>query len=456
MKLNPLVLLGVAGALGLAAFLGTQQMLSAQKGGEEQKVSVLIATAEILTGDPLDESNTAFKPMPASVLPPQAVTSAEQFAGMAAGSRFLPGEIVVQGKIGSQFARASHAIPEGMHVVTISVDKTKTHAGLIAPGDRVDVLGIFQQEERVGSRSERYSVSTLVLGDLEIWSVGQDLRSRDLGGAEGRGRGERTDTGTIGLLVTQAQASKLTVAEENGKLHVVLRNPDDESDPSMVQFDSRDLVPSGNDQEARRREQNARRTGDPVAGADSRTAAGRAEVTADDFPAPSADDPAATLMNAVAGLWGGASPDAAAEPEVPEWTVTVFNGDRTEAVRVIDADTARANGASEEQIRARGEALRTGTAPGGAPTRSASASDGFGFPGPFTSTPLTSTPFTSTPGGSTPGPPATPFGMRPDTSAPAPALPAPALPAPSAPAPSTPDGDRDGDAADPFDFDVLR
>ena len=413
MKLNPLVLLAVAGALGLAAFLGTQQMLAARSDAGEEKVSVLIATAEILTGDPLDETNTAFRPLPADMLPPQVITSAEQFAGQAAGSRFLPGEIVLQGKIGAQFARASHQIPKGMKVVTISVDKTKTHAGLLAPGDRVDVIGTFHQEERTGNRSERYSVSTLVLGDLEIWSVGQDLRSRDLGGGD-RGRGERTDTGTVGLLVTQPQASKLTVAEEEGKLHVVLRNPDDESDPSQVAFDSRDLVRSGNDQEDRR-------------GNDQDAPA--AEVTAGDFPAVAPAGPAADLgearlaasvMSTVAGLWGGTPADAAAEPEVPEWTVTVFNGDRTEAVRVIDADTARANGASEARIRSRREALRVGKLDGA--VRSA-ATDGFGFTGPAAGPP-----------------PQTPFGFAPDDAA------RPRLPA---------GGPRDGGAG-PYDFPLDR
>ena len=70
MRFKTIVLLAVAGTCGLVAMLGVQQVLSSNANeGKTQAVGVLVATAEILPGQALDEKNVEFKQLPVEVIP---------------------------------------------------------------------------------------------------------------------------------------------------------------------------------------------------------------------------------------------------------------------------------------------------------------------------------------------------------------------------------------------------
>ena len=63
MKLKSVLLLAVAMSCGLVAMLGVQQVLSGDKqvNQDDNVTKVLVATAEIVPGHRLDESNVVFK-----------------------------------------------------------------------------------------------------------------------------------------------------------------------------------------------------------------------------------------------------------------------------------------------------------------------------------------------------------------------------------------------------------
>ncbi len=341
MKLNPLVLFGLAGALGLVAFLATQQHLSANT--EERKVAVLVARTEIRVGDPVSESNSVFKEIAVSGLPPRPITNPEQWEGKYAGSRFLPGEVIVQDKVSAKFGADSRKIPKGMLVQTINVDRARSHAGLLSPGDRVDVFGSFdisETDERTG-RLKKYQMIKRVIGDLEVWSVGATVVGTEQGGdREGQKDTARRTTSTIGMLVTPEQFGRLAGAESAGKLFLGLRHPDDESDSGEIAFTTETLYGDPADQQRRAEREVEDEAAETLAEID---AAGGVNGFLDDE---------------AAGAAFSSAPAPRRSTDVPTWTVTMHVGGDSRPSEVVDVAAARDAGFTEAQISEKRRLLR--------------------------------------------------------------------------------------------------
>ncbi|QDT15835.1 Flp pilus assembly protein CpaB [Alienimonas californiensis] len=329
MKLNPIVLFGLAGALGLAAFLATQHHLAAKT--EEAKVAVLVARTEIHVGDPVTEANSVLKEIFVSGLPPRPITKPEQWQGKFAGSRFTAGEVIVQDKVAAKFGSDSRKIPQGMLVQTINVDRAKSHAGLLTPGDRVDVFGSFdisESDDRTG-RLRKYQMIKRVIGDLEVWSVGSTVVGAEQGSdREGQKDTARRATSTIGLLTTPEQYAKLAGAEAAGALFLGLRHPDDESDPGEISFLSKELYEAPADQQRRAAEADEKAEADRQV---ARSEAGGLGAFLDQESVASA-------------------PVAAPPSDVPTWTVAMHIGGQSRLSEVVDVAAARAAGFTNAQI----------------------------------------------------------------------------------------------------------
>ncbi len=87
--------------------------------------------------------------IPEKFFPETAVTDLNLIKGKVAPLDLAPGQILVQ----NQFVERSVAttsfsttnIPSGQVAVTVSIDNVRGVAGLIVPGDKVDMMGFFQQ-----------------------------------------------------------------------------------------------------------------------------------------------------------------------------------------------------------------------------------------------------------------------------------------------------------------------
>lgn len=149
------------------------------------------------------------------------------YAGAVVRRNMVPGDIVRAEDIvkpkESGFLAA--VLGKGMRAVAIPVGPTEGGAGLIVPGDRVDVVltQIFADAPRPSQRS----VGETVMRDLRVIATDQsvvaDLK-RTLGVNEPVAR-------TVTLEATQPQAEALMVAMQLGKLQLTLRNADETSSP---------------------------------------------------------------------------------------------------------------------------------------------------------------------------------------------------------------------------------
>jgi Flp pilus assembly protein CpaB len=114
---------------------------------------------------------------------------------------------------------AGSLVKPGMRAYSIQATNAASNvAGLILPGDRVDV--ILSVDSSSGDRAEGGTSYTL-LQNAEILAVNQRLDAP----ADDR---PETKLATVTLLVTQQDASLLGLAQRSGSLSLSLRNPEDE------------------------------------------------------------------------------------------------------------------------------------------------------------------------------------------------------------------------------------
>jgi pilus assembly protein CpaB len=227
MRPKSLILLLLALGCGLVAAVGINRVLASrpveQAPDNGEMVPIFVALADIGLGDPLTAEVLKLEEWPKTKVPPGAMTKLEEVEGRRARTKFFGGEPIIEAKLfarGDQGSGATDLIPKGYRVVAVKVDDV-SGSGLILPGDRVDAL-VHLTEIGVAGESNRSSTKTF-LHNVKVFAV-NNVYSRE-------SNGDTAITAkTISLLVTPQQAELVTLANEMGKIRLVMRSADDETE----------------------------------------------------------------------------------------------------------------------------------------------------------------------------------------------------------------------------------
>ena len=207
---------------GLVASVGISQMLQRNQdpGPTGETAPVWVAKTEIKPADPLNMQNLALEQWPKEKIPPGALSKMDEITDMRARVTLYQGEPIIQKKLLSKDeVSLSYTVPKGFRLITVQGDPSNSHGGILQPGDRVDVL-IFVQKGNGGSQE---TGTKTILQDVKVFAVNDQVRS-DKDKAV-----ESITAKTVTLLVTPPQAEKLALANEIGKIRLVMRSPDDRS-----------------------------------------------------------------------------------------------------------------------------------------------------------------------------------------------------------------------------------
>jgi pilus assembly protein CpaB len=128
----------------------------------------------------------------------------------------LPADVLRPGDRGFLAA----VLRAGMRASTVGVDAVSGTAGLIWPGDHVDVLLTQVSDDQTRPAAHRASAET-VLGDVRVIAIDQQLMQ----GATGNGTDQGT-THTVTLEVTEGQAKRVALAARLGHLSLIVRAAD--------------------------------------------------------------------------------------------------------------------------------------------------------------------------------------------------------------------------------------
>jgi len=213
-----------AALLGLVTSLLTYNFLKRQEPAAKT-VPVVVTTQEIRPLTKIEDSMVTIARIPADRVPTGVYLHKEDVVGkftidgLAAGAT-IPLDGAREWKR-IKLSEWMRKYGKKMRAVAVSVDPVIGVAGLLQPGDRVDVLATFDTGERSEARTVLQNVLLMALGHrLEKEESGRDGLTTSVNENE-------KDTAT--LLVTPDEAQRLVLAENKGKLRLVLRPADDEA-----------------------------------------------------------------------------------------------------------------------------------------------------------------------------------------------------------------------------------
>jgi pilus assembly protein CpaB len=152
-------------------------------------------------------------PLPQGViLKPQDAVGRGVVSALFAGEPILNNRLAPPGSGGGLAA----TIPTGMRAVAVKVDQIIGVAGFVTPGMRVDVL-ISGNPPGVNQNQGQGTITKTLLQNLEVLSAGTDIQKD----AEGKPK----QVQVVNLLATPEEAEQLSLAGNETRIQLVLRNP---------------------------------------------------------------------------------------------------------------------------------------------------------------------------------------------------------------------------------------
>lgn len=177
---------------------------------------LMVAARNLEVGALIRESDLKLSAW-AGPLPAGALTRKEDITGRGVVAAVYQNEPILETRLAPRGAGGGLAamIPAGMRAVAVRVNEVVGVAGFVVPGMRVDVLISGNPPGAAGPRLG--SVTKTLLQNIQVLSAGQDFKKD----AEGK----PVQVQVVNLLVTPAQAEKLSLATNQATIQLVLRNP---------------------------------------------------------------------------------------------------------------------------------------------------------------------------------------------------------------------------------------
>jgi len=221
-----------------------------QKMGQSNKpvemAAVLIATRDLPARTTFMEDMFVRREIPASARHPNAMTRPEEVVDKVTKLPITAGEQILSNKLFADRVESGLAfiVPPGKRAVSVAVSEVIGSGGLIVPGDQVDVVAVFD-DKPLGQ-----DAALFVLQKVNVLAVAQQLEgetprssnpmSDATQGLSIGGKPQASPPGqieprsqptarTATLAVTPDESLRLIMAEERGKIRLVLRPANDQS-----------------------------------------------------------------------------------------------------------------------------------------------------------------------------------------------------------------------------------
>lgn len=178
---------------------------------------VVIAAKQLDVGATIKSGDVKLAMVTMELFPKGAFSKLEEVIDRPVVNTILMDEPVQEGRLAVRGSGLGLApiIPVGMRAVAVRVSDVAGVAGFVLPGLRVDVLVTGRPADSEGT------VTTTCLQNILVLSAGQTIQP-DV-------RGQAINTPTVTLLVTPEQAEVLTLAGNEGRIQLVLRNSSDQT-----------------------------------------------------------------------------------------------------------------------------------------------------------------------------------------------------------------------------------
>ncbi|NIP80925.1 MAG: Flp pilus assembly protein CpaB [Gemmatimonadetes bacterium] len=203
-----LVAAAVAGFSTLR-FLSTRPVAAAAA-RPDRRAQVVVATRALPVGALLKEEDVRVIDWPAESVPENYVTVTSDVIGRGLISAVRTNEPILTTELAEKGSGAGLPIiiPEGKRALSIRVDEVIAVAGFVIPHTRVDVLLTLEQNDQPRTQ--------VILQNMTVLAAGQVVQRDE--------EGNPMNVGVVTLLVTPQEAEKLTLAAQQGRIQLALRN----------------------------------------------------------------------------------------------------------------------------------------------------------------------------------------------------------------------------------------
>lgn len=229
------------------------QVPSAAQPTEAAPRALLAATARaIRTGETITADMIRSAPVDPARYP--LVAAPVEVIGKVA-TRDIPAGALIPRDALDQETKLAIRVPLGMRAISIDTSAEIAVAGLLRPGDRVDVQVVYPgADANSGARGQGRSQAQTLLQMVQVLAVGDTVMGTvqaNASGAAGQTSSEQQQSAaaapavarTVTLALVPEQVSALSLAKSTGALYLSLRNPRDDAQPQVARLASSGPLP---------------------------------------------------------------------------------------------------------------------------------------------------------------------------------------------------------------------
>ena len=214
MKSKQLFLVAIALLCGLVSAIGIIQAMG-NKGSVEPTIPmgpVLVASDHLDHKAELTEENVKLENWPVNLIPEGAAGDLAEVNGKHITTRLRRGQAIILADVFNKEDLPGLAIPPGHNVINLKVPPEDTLNGLMSPGDRVNIIAVFNKRDRNG---ERRSETKTILRGIRVFNIGSNTSAQDQ-------RKNGGSSGIVGVLVTEKQSETIVWAKKIGDIRLTL------------------------------------------------------------------------------------------------------------------------------------------------------------------------------------------------------------------------------------------
>ncbi len=152
-----------------------------------------------------------------------------------------PGDLAQPKDQEAKLLKFSLKTPQGKRALTVLIDSLSAVGGLINPGDFIDVIGQLNMPDPEKPKEKTQKVTTILFQNVQVLAVGTNFSSAAVDSASIYEAQQQARSLYITLALDPQEAALVTFAQDNGKLQLSLRGPN-ENETKILQVASWDTL----------------------------------------------------------------------------------------------------------------------------------------------------------------------------------------------------------------------
>src|SRR5215813_12135237 len=219
----------LGGAAAVVGYFGLTSLASRTTAKNNANYKDVVVTATDLTfGAKLDRAMLRIVRYPKDAVPEGAYANMDSVVGQTTKVFMSAREAITAIKLSSRGGGLSMLVKPTMRAASLEVNQVSGVSGFVLPGDRVDVLVTVDPRN-----INEDAITRTVLQNTEVIAAGQKTEQQD---------NKPITVQAVTVLVTPDGAETLALALHEGRIHLVLRNPEDQTEVTVASLSTREML----------------------------------------------------------------------------------------------------------------------------------------------------------------------------------------------------------------------